>query len=616
MSLSNRPSPADKEAEEAQQIRLDNSRSRSGNVLFDSKDTTSQDSPKHAASSASEAADLSLDDSDKEHEDISDSGSDFSTYTLRPLSILRKRTTHTANVSKASPSVNHQHLAAPTLPLKNHLTATRNYIVESDRESNVIDSEDDRRSEYSASTSRSSNNISTEKKDKRDKKRERPSRYSHTLLVHTSIRASPLSKESPEQNYRGFYNLAMLLLFVLNMRLIIENWLKYGLLLSLPGKGIKLTDLKWMFISLCIGPLCLSSAYLTERFASLFANEKLPKSVSIAVFFLHFTTISAVISIPTVISWYKITHPVVSVVPLFFATILFLKLISYVLVNADLRYESLLNESPKIWEDKASREAKLPSTLRFSVSRGTTRPDKDKEISEPKYPDNITIHSLVYFALCPTLSYQISYPMTERFRKAFFAKRAMEFLVAGLGMYFLAAQYAAPTLQNSVEALDKLQIGKLIERWWNAPDISTYWRLWNLPVYNWGKRHIYLPLIINHKVPSWVATLVVFTVSAILHELLIGIPVHNLSGWAFWGMMGQLPLIALTKLWDSVRAKRFGSNKELFDTVGNLIFWISFTIALSSYNLLKFIVGQPMCILLYYFNYYTENKEHSGPGSH
>ncbi|KAJ1560042.1 Diacylglycerol O-acyltransferase 1, partial [Nowakowskiella sp. JEL0078] len=133
---------------------------------------------------------------------------------------------------------------------------------------------------------------------------------------------------------------------------------------------------------------------------------------------------------------------IISVVPLFVATILELKLISYVLVNADLRYESLLNESPKVWEDKASREAKLPSMSRFSISRGTTRSHNDKESSESKYPGNITIHNLIYFALCPTLSYQVSYPMTERFRKAFFAKRAMEFLVASLGMYFLAAQYA------------------------------------------------------------------------------------------------------------------------------------------------------------------------------
>ncbi|KAJ1547683.1 hypothetical protein HK096_001219 [Nowakowskiella sp. JEL0078] len=194
MSLSNPEPPVSGKTKEARQ---ENSESYSDDVYsLDAKDTTSTSS-KYATSSPSESTDLSLDDSDKEREDISDSGSDYSNYTLRPLSVIRKRTTHTAN-TKAFSLPNQLHLTAPHLPLKNHLTSTQNYINDSDRESNVIDSEDDRRSENSTSgmsTSRSSNNISTEKNAKRDKKRERPSRYSHTFLVHTSIRASPLSKE-------------------------------------------------------------------------------------------------------------------------------------------------------------------------------------------------------------------------------------------------------------------------------------------------------------------------------------------------------------------------------------------------------------------------------------
>ena len=79
--------------------------------------------------------------------------------------------------------------------------------------------------------------------------------------------------------------------------------------------------------------------------------------------------------------------------------------------------------------------------------------------------------------------------------------------------------------------------------WWNAKDISEYWRYWylnsdfmfrNNPVYNWGKRHIYLALTLKHGVSRDIATLVVFLISAILHELLIGIPTKNLNGLAFW----------------------------------------------------------------------------------
>ena len=59
--------------------------------------------------------------------------------------------------------------------------------------------------------------------------------YTHSLRIHKSITESPLAPEAPVQNFRGFQNLLMLLLFVNNLRLVVENYLKYGLLLTLPG---------------------------------------------------------------------------------------------------------------------------------------------------------------------------------------------------------------------------------------------------------------------------------------------------------------------------------------------------------------------------------------------
>lgn len=46
----------------------------------------------------------------------------------------------------------------------------------------------------------------------------------------TAAQPSPLSAEAPVQNYHGFQNLVMLLLFANKLRLVIENLLKYGLL--------------------------------------------------------------------------------------------------------------------------------------------------------------------------------------------------------------------------------------------------------------------------------------------------------------------------------------------------------------------------------------------------
>lgn len=119
---------------------------------------------------------------------------------------------------------------------------------------------------------------------------------------------------------------------------------------------------------------------------------------------------------------------------------------------------------------------------------------------------------------------------------------------------------------------------------WNARDIAEYWRLWNTPVHHWCKRHIFRPLMIKYKVSPSIAIMSVFTFSAIVHEVIFGIPTHNLTGIAFLGMLGQIPLIIMTNY-----LNRFKSKTVKFDTVGNLIFWISFTV-----------VGQPACTLLYY----------------
>ncbi|KAI8806851.1 MBOAT, membrane-bound O-acyltransferase family-domain-containing protein [Cladochytrium replicatum] len=477
------------------------------------------------------------------------------------------------------------------------------------------------------------------KREERAKKKRKVTHYSHTFIIHTVQRPSPLSKESPEQNYRGFFNLSMLVLFVSNLRLIIENYMKYGLLLYLPS--IPAADVAIVVFALALVPLFVYIAYRIEKLAV--REITTTKPTADFVWRAHITNIVFSLVIPTTISWFLIKSPLAAAIPLFPATVIFLKLISYALVNSDLRRELALKVFPRRYEDTTSREGQAARAKQDE--RIEQKKDEDKEdekpprvnLSDPPYPLNITLNNLAYFCFAPTLSYQPSYPTTPKFRTDFFLKRAVEFSVAILGMYILGAQYAAPTLHNSLQALEQGNLVKIMERllklsvisvvmwllmfyavfhsgmnmvaevlrfgdrrfyepWWNCSDIATYWRLWNTPVYNWGKRHIYLPLIINFKVHPTVASLVVFTISALLHELLVGIPVHSVKGWAFWGMMGQIPLIAFTKWLESLRERRFGDSKEFFDTIGNLIFWISFTI-----------VGQPMCIMLYYFDWYQKN---------
>ncbi|KAJ3055280.1 hypothetical protein HK097_011011 [Rhizophlyctis rosea] len=464
-----------------------------------------------------------------------------------------------------------------------------------------------------------------------DSKSEAPSQgrrlknFSHTLLIHTVNRASPLSKESPEQDFRGFFNLSMLLLAVSNLRLIIENYMKYGFLLSLPFSGIAWLDWGWTIVSLTLQALNILTAYTLESYAKTDPSPDRPTRYRVKL--LHVINITLTITLPTLICWTRITHPAISSISLFSATILFLKLVSYALVCADMRREAALKMFPPRQEEPHARDAKL---------RGEEANVKGDEMV---YPENITLGNIMYFVCAPTLVYQPVYPRTKRFRRRFFVKRLMEFSLGIAAMYLLGAQYAAPTLRNSFDAVKDVHLTRMAERilklslisvvmwllmfwcffhcwlnmiaevlrfgdrrfylpWWNAKDVSEYWRLWNTPVYNWGKRHVYLPLIINHKVQGMAATLVVFTISALLHELLIGIPTHTINGWAFSGMMAQIPLVLGTQLLDRLRERfRNQTDGKIFDTIGNYIFWISFTI-----------VGQPTCVLIYYYHYVARQK--------
>lgn len=54
--------------------------------------------------------------------------------------------------------------------------------------------------------------------------------------------------------------------------------------------------------------------------------------------------------------------------------------------------------------------------------------------------------------------------------------------------------------------------------------------------------------------------------SAVFHELVLGVPLHMVRMWAFTGIMFQVPLVMLTE-WAHRRLQR--------DELGNIVFWVS-----------------------------------------
>lgn len=291
------------------------------------------------------------------------------------------------------------------------------------------------------------------------------------------------------------------MLFGNNVRLIIENYQKYGILISLPGSKVSKED--WILTGLAhlLVPLNVILSYQLERWAMKRAighrkrlselsslapshghtnghinanangniDEKDPKQVlkdlnkaktsirrTQKIFgWLHALNVIAILAWPSYMSYYKIFHPFMSITCLMNGTIQFLKMTSYSLTNQDLRAGFIYDLPPE----------KFQHTRRVHDATSNTFVSHQEVYEyEVNYPNNITFKDMAYFWFAPTLCYQPSYPRSIVFRKSFFLKRVFEaFTCLGM-MYFLIEQYATPTLQNSVRAVDQLAFGTMLER--------------------------------------------------------------------------------------------------------------------------------------------------------
>lgn len=245
------------------------------------------------------------------------------------------------------------------------------------------------------------------------------------------------------------------------------------------------------------------------------------------------------------IVYFYIHHPLIGTLSEMHAVIVWLKTASYAFTNRDLRH-AYLHPSSK-------EEDELPEIY-----------------SQCPYPQNITLGNLTYFWWAPTLVYQPVYPRTAKIRWVFVAKRVGEALGLSAFMWVASAQYAAPLLRNSVDKMASFDLPAILERlmklstislvvwlagffalfqsslnalaevtrfgdrefytdWWNSSSLGTYWRSWNKPVYQFMKRHVYSPLI-GRGWKRGPAGVFVFIFSGILHELLVGVPTHNIIG--------------------------------------------------------------------------------------
>ncbi|XP_076762987.1 diacylglycerol O-acyltransferase [Xylocopa sonorina] len=440
-------------------------------------------------------------------------------------------------------------------------------------------------------------------------------------------RDSLFSWSSGFDNFTGFVNWGFLLLGIGGIRLLLENFIKYGVRVD-PREWLVLLNGKYdgdeehpsilliIYSTVPVG-LCL----LIEKGLSLDIIAHGPGMV------FHVVNLVVMVLTPMVV-----IHLKDSGFSLFGAmyvcmlyAVLFLKLWSYVQVNMWCRLSNRRNASS---QGRIRRQSLSCNNLQApNVKQNNAEVDDSKNEADGsgtalvQYPDNLNLRDLYYYILAPTLCYELNFPRTQRIRKRFLIKRVLEVVVGCQVVMSLFQQWMIPSMRNSLVPFSNMDVAKASERllklaipnhlvwlcffylffhsflnlmgellhfadrnfycdWWNADNIDIFWRTWNMPVHRWAVRHLYIP-IIEMGYGRNTASVTVFFISAFFHEYLVSVPLKTFQIWAFIGMMGQIPLSLISKKVE----KHYGARW------GNITVWASL------------IIGQPLCIMMYYHDY-------------
>ncbi len=334
--------------------------------------------------------------------------------------------------------------------------------------------------------------------------------------MHIHAAPSPLSSEAPSgmHNYRGFFNLGLIILALTHVELVVNNMSKYGLKIAMPvwnTSATLLTQGGGDFFSrerLATGleeyavPLgwtgfwaaCILINLVKERLAARFLpSERL-------VLYLNFLVGTLVVALPVYWVWTSVgSSPSANMLYLFQSVIIWMKLVSYSHANKDLRvaHKKSLGRQRGGVASKDSSSADL--TLDNNAKPAGYGSSVQQMLSEVKdlqppfllYPQNLTLRNIGYFSVAPTLCYQLNYPRTSHIRWSHVALLLFRMMFVAAMVLFAVEQYIKPTLETVLQPMREMDIPKIGERLLKLSIPSTY--VWLLGFYFYF--HLWLNLL-------------------------------------------------------------------------------------------------------------------------
>eukprot|EP01071_Lankesteria_metandrocarpae_P006847 Lankesteria_metandrocarpae@DN4503_c0_g1_i1.p1 len=422
--------------------------------------------------------------------------------------------------------------------------------------------------------------------------------------VHRKNQPSLLSHTTTEVNLRGLLNLLVIVFITQNARLVLENLLKYGLLVQFIPTVQSFHSLvgQWpLLVAFTAMNGVVIGSWATERHI---ANVDMSHAEKLHLFILQCFLCFFMIALPHSAILLGTAEPIAASVSLMFSITWCLKLISYFHYLSDFRRCKSRGES---------------------LAKIFGSPEEAREALN--YPDCLRINNMFMFMIMPTVCFQLRFPRTPRIKWVRAIRSLGELAISVTLIKIIVEQYVVKTVENTFRIINlrtmtkvqamvvfaervlKLSVPNLIvwlliffsifhhwlnflaevtrfaDRdfyldWWNAASFASYWRKWNIPIHNFCNRHINKPLL-RTGCPRIIAGHLVFLLSAVAHEYLVVVPLGlKWNGLVFFAFLLQVPLIFITE-------KPFFRKHE---TAGNILFWVAFCFT-----------GQPVGVILYYF---------------